>query len=112
MRKSSYVIAALALVLVASNAYWLYSLLDSGVSYSYLHDSYRTARTTAVQALAVLPIAARVNSSPAEVVAAAARADGNAKPFEKEGYTWVGDLGLKFGLDGRLVDAKPSVEPF
>jgi hypothetical protein len=29
---------------------------------------------------------------------------------EKEGFTWVGHIGLKFGTDGRLVAVKPSIE--
>ena len=111
MRKTSYVIAGLTVALVGTNAFWLYKTIDSAVSYSYLNDSYRAARSSAQQAFAVLPVAARPGSSQADVVAAAVRAGDVAEPFEKDGYTWVGDIGLKFGSDGRVVDAMPSVDP-
>jgi hypothetical protein len=112
MRKSSFLMAALTVALVASNAFWLYKTVDSGVSYSYLNDSYQGARSTALQALAILPVATRVDSSQPEVVAAAAKAAGGADAFEKDGYTWVGNIGLKFDTAGRLIEARPSVEPF
>jgi hypothetical protein len=113
MRKSSYVIAALVAALVFSNAIWLYFFLDLAVGYSYLNDSYRTARATAIQALAIMPVAAKVDSRPVDVIAAAAAADpvGGVEPFDKEGYTWVGYIGLQFGPDGRLIDTDPSVDP-
>ena len=112
MRKSSLVIAALSFALVASNAFWLYRTVDSGVSHSYLSDSYQDARSTALQALAILPVVARIDSSKADVLAAAAKASGDTDPFEKDGYTWVGKMGLKFDTSGRLVEAKPNAEPF
>jgi hypothetical protein len=112
MRKNSYLVAALIVALVATNAFWIYKTVDSGVSHSYLSDSYQAARSTALQALAILPVASRVNSSQADVVAAAAKEGGGSDPFEKDGYTWVGYLGLKFDTNGRLVEAKPSADPF
>jgi hypothetical protein len=112
MRKTSYLVAALTVALVATNAAWLYKTVDSGVSYSYLSDSYHGARSTAQQALAILPVATRVNASQSDVIAAAAKASGDSSPFDKDGYTWVGYLGLKFDANGRLIEAKPNVEPF
>jgi hypothetical protein len=112
MRKTPYLTAALTVALVASNAFWLYKTVDSGVSYSYLNDSYQGARSTALQALAILPVATRVDSSQSEVVAAAAKAGGSADTFEKDGYTWVGNIGLKFDAAGRLIEARPNVDPF
>jgi hypothetical protein len=112
MRKPSYLVVALIVALVATNAFWLYKTVDSGVSYSYSNDSYQGARSTASQALAILPVVARSGSSQSEVVAAAANAGGGADPFEKDGYTWVGHIGLKFDADGRLIEAKPNVDHF
>ena len=112
MRKTSYHVAGLIVALVATNAMWFYTTIDSGVSYSYLNDSYQGARSTALQTLAILPVATRLDSSQSEVVAAAANASGGAEPFEKDGYTWVGNIGMKFDANGRLIEAKPSVDPF
>jgi hypothetical protein len=33
------------------------------------------------------------------------------EPFEKDGFVWVGHLGLRFDDDGRPLEAVPSVEP-
>jgi hypothetical protein len=112
MRKTPYLIAILTVALVVTNAFWLYKVIDSGVTSSYLSDSYHEARLTALQALAILPVATRVDSSQQDVVAAAAKAGGGSDPFEKDGYTWVGYIGLKFDTNGRLVEAKPSADPF
>jgi hypothetical protein len=112
MRKSSLVIATLAVALAATNAFWLYKTVDSGVSHSHLSDSYQDARSAALQALAILPVVARLESSKSDVVAAAAKASGDTAPFEKDGYTWVGSMGLKFDASGRLVEAKPNAVPF
>ena len=111
MRKSTIAIVILATALAVTNAYWLYYFVDAGVSYSYLEDSYRTARGTAVQALALLPIAARSNASQAELINAVAKMDPQSHTFNKDGFTWVGSLGLRFDPDGRLIEARSDVDP-
>lgn len=104
-------IIGLTTALVVSNATWLYMLIDAGVSYSYLEDSWRHARGTALQALALLPAVADKASS-RETILAAATIDHEGETFDKEGFTWIGDLGLKFDGAGVLVEARPAVEPF
>jgi hypothetical protein len=111
MRKSTIAIVVLASALLVSNLYWLYYFIDAGVSYGYLADSHRVARDTARQALALLPVAATPDINREELIAAASKLDPQFEPFEKEGFAWVGAVGLRFDEDGRLVEARPSVEP-
>lgn len=111
MRKSTIAIVVLASALLLSNLYWFDSFVDAGVSYSYLADSHRAARDTARQALALLPVAARPGVNREDLIAAASQFDPQFEPFDKEGFTWVGFLGLRFDKNGGLVEARPSVDP-
>jgi hypothetical protein len=42
---------------------------------------------------------------------AAAQIQPGVDPFEKEGFVWIGDIGLRFDGSGKFVEAKPAVEP-
>lgn len=112
MKRSTMTIVGLSILLVTSNLYWAYRLLDAGVSYTYLQSSYDDARGTALQALALLPEVARPDATPQKLIAAANRIQPNAEAFEKEGFVWVGEIGLRFDSSGKLVEARPATEPF
>ena len=111
MRKTTLALIGLSAALVITNAAWLYVLVDAGVSYSYLEDSYRHARNTAIQAVALLPVVAQPGAAKEHVVAAAMRGQAASDVFEKDGLIWIGGLGLKFNSEGVLVDARPAVDP-
>ena len=110
MKKSTLVSVSLATALVVSNGLWAYLLLSSAVSYTYLESSYGDARRTAVQALALLPVAARKEATKDSIVAVAGKGL-DEQPFEKDGFVWIGGIGLKFDDAGQLVEAKASVDP-
>lgn len=111
-RESTVVIISLSAALILSNAFWLHRILDVGVSFTYTEDSLRHARSTAVQALGLLPEVSRPGASRASIVAAALRSRPGVETFEKDGFLWIDDIGLKFDSDGRLVEARPAVDPF
>jgi hypothetical protein len=104
--KSRIPIISLSVLLVGSNIFWAYSSLDFGLSYTYLEMSYDDARRTALQALALLPEAARPGVTREVLVAVASRIQPNSEPFEKEGFVWVGNIGLRFDSAGRLLEAQ------
>lgn len=110
MKRSSLAIAGLGVALAVSNAAWLYAWVNAAVGHSYLEDSYTSARGTAKQALALLPEVARPGATKESVIAAASRGVESGR-FEKDGFTWLGDIGLKFDDTGVLIDARPSVDP-
>jgi hypothetical protein len=97
------VIATLSALLVGSNAWWAYKALDGGISYTYLSASYETASELSEQTKAIVQVLTQPSASKPQVLAAAARAAKSSAPYEKLGYTWVGQLGLKFNEHGRLV---------
>jgi hypothetical protein len=84
MKRSSLAIVGLSVALVVSSTVWLHEWLDAAVSYSYLEDSYRHARGTAMQALALLPEVARAGATKGSVLGAASSGAGT-EGFEKVG---------------------------
>lgn len=111
MRKSTITIIALSSALVLTNVLWAYRLVDAAVSYTYLQDSYRHAQAAAEQALVLLPEVGRTTATKQSIIDAAVHAAPGYDPFEKDGYLWVGELGLRFDANGRLVDVRTSIGP-
>ena len=112
MSISRITIVILLLALLGSNAYWLYGAIDSGISYSYMNDSFESERGAADQLIAIYPVVIQANSTRDEIVEAARSASRfpDLEAFEKEGFVWVGDIGLKFSEEGRLLEVRRSWE--
>ena len=105
MRRSRLTIVLLVFTLVLSNAWWAYRLLDAGISHTYLRASFDTTSEALMQALAVLQAVAKPGATRNQVLAAAQLPNDRVGPFEKEGYVWVGQLGLQFNEQGYFVKA-------
>ena len=108
MKKSALVIVLLLLALVGSNGWWAYRLLDAGVSYTYQGVTLEENHQALAQALAVIKAMAAQGASRPHVVAAAQRVCPSLEPFEKDGYLWVGRLGLRFDAADQLIEAVPG----
>lgn len=111
MTRTKGALVLLVVALIASNAWWGYRVLDAGVSLTYLGVSLDDNREALAQTLALLPVVAKAGVSRAEVVAAAGGADPSAQAFEKDGFLWVGKIGLKFNEQGRLVEVSRAWSP-
>ncbi len=105
MRRSTAAIVGLSAALVVSNAWWAYRLLDSGVTHAYQSASLEESQQALAQSLAVIKAMAVSNHSQQSIIDAARAAWPGVEPFEKNGYIWVGRLGLRFNAAGRLVEA-------
>ncbi|MDM4770410.1 hypothetical protein [Solimonas sp. SE-A11] len=112
MKRSKVVILLLALLLLGSNLWWAARLLDAGISYAQQGDSLKNTTEALQQALAVIRVVVASDASRKAVLAAAESAAHEPGSFVKEGYVWVGSLGLRFSEDGRLEDAAPAWSPF
>jgi hypothetical protein len=112
MTRAGITIGMLTFALLLSNGFWLYHAIDSGVTATHRDVSFQDHRVALTQALAILPAAAARDATPQAVLAAAEKAAGETDSFEKDGFIWIGRLGLKFATDGRLVDARPAWSPF
>jgi len=104
MRKAAIAISVLAVALVVSNAWWAYQLLDAGVSYTYQGASLEESQQALSQTLAIIYLMSSGDASRDQIVTAANKARSAGEPFEKNGFPWVGQLGLRFSDDGKLVE--------
>jgi hypothetical protein len=95
-----------------SNIWWIYQSIDSSVTASYREDSCQDNHEALAQALAILPVAARTDSTRKHVLDAAKKAANSSDSFEKDGYIWVGKLGFKFDSNDRLIAVSPVWSPF
>lgn len=111
MTRSGIAIASLSAALAVTNLWWAYAVLDAGVSYTYLKVSYEDNREALAQLIAVTPILARGNAGRDELIAAAQREASDPSTFEKEGFLWVGRIGLKFGPNGELREVSRAWSP-
>ncbi|MBU0622654.1 MAG: hypothetical protein KJ795_12515 [Gammaproteobacteria bacterium] len=103
MKRSTYAIIGLVVALIGSNLWWVYRAIDAGVTAAYQDDSFRAASTALKQHEAILPLVLEGKRNKAEIVAAAKAAADDSEPFEKDGVTHVGWVGLKFDAKNQLV---------
>jgi hypothetical protein len=103
--KAAITISALAFILVGSNLWWASRALDAGITQTYARASQEVTSELLTQTLAVLPVVAEAGASREQIVAAARMPNDRTEPYEKEGYVWVGQLGLKFNAQGKFEKA-------
>ena len=102
MKRSTLAISALVVLLLVSNSFWLYRIVDERIGAGLQVAEQREALT---QVFALIPVLAQ-KADRARIVAAASAAT---LPLEKQafqtgGYVWVGSLGLRFAGTGELVE--------
>ena len=112
MNRSRFTILALLVALLGTNAWWAYRAVDTAVTASYRDAVLNEHHEALAQAIAVIPLASRPDATPTQVLDAARAAVSAAEPFEKDGLTWVGHLVFRFSAQGRLLQLRPSWEPF
>ena len=109
VKRSAVAIGLLSAALLVSNAWWVYSAVDVAHAYTDQQSSLRLSDEALSQALAIIKVAADPNTTRDKIVAEATRSARDAsEPFEKEGFLWIGSLGLRFSESGRLLEATPS----
>lgn len=101
MKRSTLTITALVVLLVLSNAFWLYQIFHARIREALLMAERREALT---QIFALIPVLAQ-KPNRARIIATAADGTLNKVAYEKDGYVWVGSLGLRFTDNGQLVEA-------
>jgi hypothetical protein len=96
------IIAILILLLVATKTLWLYLFIDGLTVKKYQVQEQYQLDAARARLMGMLPELAKEESKEA-VIAAAVKYDGSTvAPYEKEGCTWVGWVGLKFSNADRL----------
>ena len=100
------VIAILIVLLLSSNAYWTYKLLDASVSLSYRDDQIKDMKQYQVGLEKFIVELAR--QKPMKKVVAAAKQSIGREPYKKENCIWVGQVGFKFNVVGKLTAVEPT----
>ena len=90
-------------MLVATNIWWVYKTIDVGITHTYAMQTCEEDAQALKQTMALLPVVARTASSRHDIISAAILWP-DEQPYEKDGFTWVGRLGLRFDAEGRLVE--------
>jgi hypothetical protein len=103
MLSAKQIAVALFALLILSNAWWAYRVLDGGISYTYLLASHDTTTAQLATAKAVINAAMQDGASKQSIIQAATMASQDTQPFEKNGAVWVGQLGLQFTPQGELA---------
>jgi len=112
VNRSSTTIVVLIAALILTNGWWVYKLLDIAVTGEYQSVERQRIHEALSQVLSVLPVALEQDSTKEQVIQAAETKTDKPDYFEKDGYVWVGNIGLQFNEHGRLVEAKPAWSPF
>ena len=87
-------------------------MLDLGVSRTHREVTFENHQVALAQALAIMPVAVRPDATRTKILEAARREARHPESLEKEGFVWIGRLGLKFDGKGRLVEVRPAWSPF
>jgi hypothetical protein len=103
MKHNTLAIVNLSVVLIGTNAYWIYAFIDTAIGLQYSRLAFQQSSQALKQAIG-LPIVARSDATPTKVVEELKKIS-KADSFEKDGFTWIGRLGLKFDRDGRVSEA-------
>ena len=111
MAKSMVAIVILVFALVGTNAWWAVNAFDTGISRSYERVSLEDNEAALSQAIAVISELANPKSSRESIIQAAAGPVGDSSSFEKDGFVWVGSVGLRFDESGRLLEVVPGWGP-
>ena len=108
MTRTTVAIVLLSTALILSNALWAYHSLDAGVTATYQEMSLEQNRQALAQVIAVAKESSRPGHSRASIVAAARVPDVPSGALEKDGFLWIGQIGLRFDANDQLLDVRRS----
>ncbi len=111
MNRSIFTILLLFAWLAASNVFWVIKLNNGVAEHVLMRSSLDAARKVALQSFAVISEAASENATRQSVIDAAVRVRPGTDPYVKEGFVWIGDIGLRFDEGDKLIEAKSAADP-
>ncbi|WP_133155178.1 hypothetical protein [Kinneretia aquatilis] len=103
MRHPRHLVLALIAALIGSNAWWAYQAIDAGITRSYAEISAAETRQALAQTRALVRTMAKGSYTRQALIEAARQPVPESEPFEKEGFVWIGQLGLKFDAAGTFL---------
>jgi hypothetical protein len=94
----------LTVLLLGSNAWWIYQSIDDGVSLTYTAVSIDDSTQALDQTLSVVPLLASGQTSQEELITHLQQQFGLDDGFEKDGLYRIGRIGLRFNDGRKLID--------
>lgn len=110
MGKPKLAIVVLIAALIASNLYWFFRMIDHGYHITDMQTTFDNCVTATDQVFSLVPILASGEYSREDIVKAAKGDDPEMFVFEKEGYLWIGRIGIRFSAEGRVEDIRRNWE--
>ena len=93
-------------MLILSNGYWVFQVVDQGVTQSYRDQQVYELEETRKQLMHMVPeLAANL---PKKKIVEIASLHSSEELFEKDGCVWVGWIGMKFDENGKLKSVSPT----
>mgnify|MGYP001334761417 CR=1 FL=1 len=99
------VVGGLVLLLVASNAFWVFQMMDEGVTVFYRDKQIYELEKTQTQLMVMIP--ALTQGMKKKDILERVKPLVEEAPFDKEGCTWLGWTGLKFTHNNTLASVSP-----
>lgn len=103
-------IIVLSTLLLASNIFWIYHIIDTGVTISYRDQQIYELEETQKQLMVTFPAVAKKLTKKEVIVIASQFTDQTG--YEKEGSTHIDWLRLRFDKDNVLVAVCPIWSPY
>lgn len=94
---------ALTAALIGSNAWWAYHAVDAGITRTYADISATETRQALAQTQALVRTMAKGSYTKQTLIDAARQPVPEIEPFEKDGFIWIGQIGLKFDAAGTFL---------
>jgi membrane-bound metal-dependent hydrolase YbcI (DUF457 family) len=100
----------LTALLILSNILWAYKTLDTGITLTYMSHSLED-HTKAIKQIEILfPLVAHGVMSKERILKSVTFADDFSSVFEKDGFTWVGQIGIRFDRNEKVDSLRMAWE--
>jgi hypothetical protein len=110
LKKYKYLIIFLSVALLLTNAWWVFCLLDAGITQTYMGKNIEDHAKALTQTMKLLPVVSRPGTLRKEILAAARVSSKPDDDIEKDGFIWVENIGLKFDAHEKLVAVEKAWE--
>lgn len=101
IQRANKLTVILGVLLITSNAYWIYAGIDDAVTRSYMTQQLHEYDAALKQVQTMLPIAFEATDKDSFVANVQEVLDDES--FEKDGCIWIGMLGLQFDGSSSLA---------
>lgn len=107
--KAVVIITLLTAALIWSNLYWIYRAFDDDVTAAYREQMVTEYEQTTKQTFQIIGLLLKHQNGRSQILSGLSQTS-DSEPFDKDGYHWVGQVGLKFDDQDNLFEVLSSDE--